>query len=468
MIYFIFNSLKLLKVSKIWLLGASLFFYGYWNIKYIPLILGSIVINYFCGLLLIRANNGTVCVRRKKIILICGLIINIGLLGYFKYTNFFIENINHITNQNLRLVQLVLPIGISFFTFTQIAYLVDAYRGFAKEYNFLNYSLFITFFPHLLAGPIIHHREMMPQFDRLRNKFVNYKNIAEGLYLFSIGLFKKVIIADTFSLWVDKGFQQVTPLSFLDAWATSLSYTFQIYYDFSGYTDMALGVALLFNIKLPINFNSPYRSLNIQEFWQKWHITLSRFLREYIYIPLGGNRRKEIRVQVNLLTTFLIGAFWHGAGWMFIFWGLLHGTAIVFLRFWRKLNISMPNVFAWFLTFNFINIAWIFFRAENWKVARNILKGMFGLNDFILPFTLSDKLNFLKSFDFKFGLLGIFEKDFFLLMLLSLSLVLVFRNSNQIIGSFKPNWMNALFAGFLFISSVLSLAKIKVFLYFNF
>jgi D-alanyl-lipoteichoic acid acyltransferase DltB (MBOAT superfamily) len=454
--------------SKIWLLGASLLFYGYWNIKFLPLLLGSIFWNYYCGFLLIQSEARNISNLQRKIIVSFGIIVNLLLLGYFKYTDFFIANINFISKQNFSLLHLVLPIGISFFTFTQIAYLVDAYKDTAQEYSFINYGLFVTFFPHLLAGPIIHHREMMPQFDQMRNKMINYKNIVEGVYLFIIGLAKKVIVADTFAIWSDKGFKITSPLSFLDAWATSLSYTFQLYFDFSGYTDMALGAALLFNIKLPINFNSPYRALTIQDFWQRWHITLSRFLREYIYIPLGGNRRHEIRVQVNLMITFLIGAFWHGAGWMFLFWGLMHGTAFLIQRIWTKTGFTLPNILAWLITFNFINISWIFFRAEKWSVARNILKGMVGLNGLIVPFTLIDILSFIKPYGIKFGLLGIMEKDFIFLSILSLSLVLFCKNSNQIIESFKPTWVNALFAGFLFVCSILSFTRLKEFLYFNF
>ena len=218
---------------------------------------------------------------------------NIALLGYYKYMNFFLTNVNHLMNHQFTIVQIALPLGISFFTFTQIAYLVDIYKEKAKEYELLNYILFVTFFPHLIAGPIIHHKEMMPQFANLKSKLFNHKHFSQGLFLFSIGLFKKVIIADSFAVWANHGFKAQAFLTSLEAWATSLSFTFQIYFDFSGYTDMALGLALMFNIKLPINFNSPYKALSIQDFWRRWHITLSRFLREYIYIPLGGNRRSD-------------------------------------------------------------------------------------------------------------------------------------------------------------------------------
>ena len=283
----------------------------------------------------------------KKILLILGISVNIALIGYFKYADFFIENFNYLLDTGVGLLHLALPLAISFFTFQQIAYLVDSYRGETKEYDFLNYANFVTFFPQLIAGPIVHHSEMMPQFATASNKVKRYSNIATGLFIFSIGLFKKVIIADTFAIWATTGFDHAQVLNMAEAWVTSLSYTFQLYFDFSGYTDMAIGAALLFNIKLPINFNSPYKATSIQDFWRRWHITLSRFLREYIYIPLGGNRKGEFRTCCSLMATFLIGGIWHGAGWTFLFWGFLHGIAIVIHRTWRKMGFKLNRFLAW-------------------------------------------------------------------------------------------------------------------------
>jgi len=256
----------------------------------------------------------------RSFFLTFGVISNLALLGYFKYTDFFLENFNLAFDGSVPLLHLALPLAISFFTFQQIAYLVDSYRCETAEYAFLNYALFVTFFPQLIAGPIVHHAEMMPQFASKWNLVKNYKNIATGLFIFSIGLFKKVVIADTFAQWATAGFDQAEYLNLIEAWATSLSYTFQLYFDFSGYTDMAIGAALLFNIKLPINFNSPYKALDIQDFWRRWHITLSRFLRDYIYIPLGGNVKGPFRIYNIILATFILGGIWHGAGWTFVFW----------------------------------------------------------------------------------------------------------------------------------------------------
>ena len=317
--------------SKAFLVFASLFFYSWWNIAYLPLILTSMGVNYLLGRHL--------AVQKKKkssfdgrLLLTLGILFNLGLLGYYKYADFFLENINTLLNTHWGLLHLALPLAISFYTFQQIAYLVDSYRNETREYDFLNYAVFVTFFPQLIAGPIVHHAEMMPQFANEKNRRINYQHIAAGLFVFAIGLFKKVVIADTFAQWANIGFDQAPTLTMIDAWATSLSYTFQLYFDFSGYTDMAIGAALLFNIKLPINFNSPYKALSIQDFWRRWHITLSRFLRDYLYIPLGGNRSSKHRIYLNLFLTFLLGGIWHGAGWTFVLWGALHGAAMMLHR----------------------------------------------------------------------------------------------------------------------------------------
>ncbi|MCT7531782.1 MBOAT family O-acyltransferase, partial [Aliarcobacter cryaerophilus] len=381
-VYFYLMSKRVVLGAKIWLVAGSLFFYSYWNITYLPLILISMFTNYGVGLTLVNQDRVKIS---SKTVLAFGIFFNLALLGYFKYTDFFLENFNGIFGSNIPLPHIILPLGISFFTFTQIAFLVDAYKKEAKEYNIFNYMLFVTYFPHLLAGPILHHKEMMPQFASVKNYAKNYKNIALGLFIFSIGLFKKVVIADTFAVWANAGFDTATTLNLIEAWATSLSYTFQLYFDFSGYTDMAIGVSLMFNIKLPINFNSPYKALSIQDFWRRWHITLSRFLRDYLYIPLGGNRKGEIRTYTNLITTFLLGGFWHGAGWTFIVWGALHGIALAIHRMWQSFGFKLNKILAWFITFNFINITWIFFRAKDFESAMKVLGGMFSLDSVVLP-----------------------------------------------------------------------------------
>lgn len=386
--YFFLNRIRLVLAGKAWLVAVSLFFYAFWNVAYLPLLLGSIFFNFAVGTGL--SPNPTVRRLRfsRRLVLAGSIAANLALLGYFKYTNFLVDNINAAFNVGYVLPQVLLPLGISFFTFTQIAYLVDSYRGEAKEYNFLNYALFVTFFPHLIAGPILHHREMMSQFESRWTLAVRYRNIVQGLFIFSVGLFKKVIIADTFAVWANDGFDSGITLDLFSAWATSLSYTFQLYFDFSGYCDMAIGASLLFNIWLPINFNSPYKAFDIQDFWRRWHITLSRYLRDYLYIPLGGNRCSTGRVYVNIMATFVLGGLWHGASWMFVIWGALHGAALVVHRAWSGLGLRMPKAMAWLLTFNFVNITWVFFRAKTLDDALRVIRGMTDINS-ILNFPVS-------------------------------------------------------------------------------
>ena len=382
--YFALNRTGYPVIAKAWLVLASLFFYGYWNPVYLPLIILSILVNYRIGDML-NSRSGTDRTingerRRRKLILTAGIVFNLGLLGYFKYADFFIVNLNALTAAELSLLHLALPLAISFFTFQQIAFIVDCYHDRAAEHDFLSYCLFVTFFPQLIAGPIVRHHEMMPQFMSSQNHRINLNNIVTGLVIFSIGLFKKVIIADSLAVWADAGFDRDITLSFLEAWGTSLSYTFQLYYDFSGYTDMAIGAALLLNIRLPVNFDSPYKAVSIRDFWRRWHITLSHWLRDHVYIPLGGNRTGTLRISANLFMTFLLGGRWHGAGWTFVAWGALHGTAMVVHRQWQQLNIRLPVYAGWFITFLFINITWVFFRATSFHDASRVLAGMFGLN----------------------------------------------------------------------------------------
>lgn len=470
LIYFYLNYKRLTEASKGFLVFSSLFFYSWWNIAYLPIILSSMLFNYIIGATLSK-NNINNHKFKKKSILTFGITVNILLLGYFKYMDFFIENFNFITTSNIELLHLALPLAISFFTFQQIAYLVDSYKCETREYDFLNYAIFVTFFPQLIAGPIVHHKEMIPQFKKLKNKVINYKNISLGLFIFSIGLFKKVVIADTFAVWATAGFDNAQILNLFEAWATSLSYTFQLYFDFSGYTDMAIGLSLLFNIKLPINFNSPYKATDIQDFWRRWHITLSRFLRDYIYIPLGGNRKSNFRTYKNLIATFILGGIWHGAGWTFIFWGFLHGLALVIHRAWSSLGFKLWTWLAWLITFNFVNIAWVFFRAKEWNDAIKVLGAMFSLDNIILPTFLSNKLLFLQSYNMNFGnFVTNIQGDYFtpIWLIFGFITILIFENSNQKLNNFKFNYQTVLLSAIAYSCGILSLTKISEFLYFNF
>jgi alginate O-acetyltransferase complex protein AlgI len=469
-VYFYLNQKRLTEAAKGFLLVASLFFYSWWNVLYLPLILVSMVFNYALGRQLSIPKEDQKSFTRKSL-LTFGVIANLSLLGYFKYADFFIENVNAVAGTQIGLLHLALPLAISFYTFQQIAYLVDSYRHETQEYDFLNYAVFVSFFPQLIAGPIVHHKEMMPQFASRWNRVKNYKNIAAGLFIFSIGLFKKVIIADTFAVWATAGFDAAPTLNLIEAWITSLSYTFQLYFDFSGYTDMAIGAALLFNIRLPQNFNSPYKATSIQDFWRRWHMTLSRFLRDYIYIPLGGNRKGSVRTYGNLMATFLLGGIWHGAGWTFVFWGFLHGLALVIHRLWSTLGIRMPVWLAWFITFNFINVTWVFFRAKEFDDAIKVLKGMVGMSGIALPSALSSKLAFLKAYGVSFSQwlaqLGA-GPDSIGWIILGLLVVTFTKNSMEKLSSLKRHYGNAFFTAVLLFSALVSMNKISEFLYFNF
>ena len=392
--------------SRIWLISVSLFFYGWWNPKYLILIMVSMLVNFKFGSGLISTKIDT---QTKKQLLIFGVVFNLLLLGYFKYLNFFIETFNNITNQSFPLHNIILPLAISFFTFQQIAYLVDASKNKITKHDFLNYALFVTFFPQLIAGPIVHHKEMMPQFDKPKNKDSVSLNFSIGFSLFFIGLFKKLIFADSVGefatpiyLAADKG----ESIFFLEAWIAAICYTLQLYFDFSGYCDMACGIAKLFGITLPMNFNSPYKAQSIIEFWRRWHITLSRFLRDYVYIPLGGNRLGESRKITNLMLTMLIGGLWHGAGWNFVLWGAWHGGLLVINHIWATKRKSQPTTsksykycLSVLITFLCVMVGWVFFRATTFNGAIQIIYGMAGcngLNDLatIIPSEIADALKY--------------------------------------------------------------------------
>lgn len=474
-VYFILNRYSTHLVGKAWLCIASLFFYGYWDANYLILLLISILLNFTFGAVVSPAKI-TYNLLARKIILTLAIMVNLLTLGYYKYANFFMENINSLSGTDYAIKAIILPLGISFFTFTQIAFLVDSYKGKAQEYNFINYTLFVTFFPHLIAGPILHHGEMMPQFKDENNKNINFNNILSGLAIFSIGLIKKVIIADTFATFAERGYSQGFVFDFYNSWATSLSYTFQLYFDFSGYCDMAIGAALLFNIMLPINFNSPYKALDIQDFWRRWHITLGRYLRDYVYIPLGGNKVSPIKNYFNLFATFTLAGLWHGASWMFVLWGAMHGLALIIHRVWKSWGAKMPKYLAWFVTFMFVNITWIFFRSPELDTAINIISNMFNLSKSMdvslqsLPLQDFSRYGLISGWiaqHISFGIaayMSVFMMSFIALALCSL------RNSQEIslngcLGYFKVIILS-------FMASVAVYCSLHtesaVFLYFNF
>jgi alginate O-acetyltransferase complex protein AlgI len=432
---------------------ASLFFYGWWNWAYVPLLLASAGFNYGCGVQLARL----VRTRRASAagaLFAFAIAANLLLLGYYKYANFFLGILGSVTGDATSVGQIILPLGISFFTFTQIAFLADVYRGYAKEYNPIHYGLFVTYFPHLIAGPILHHKEMMPQFQEERTYRLNLEDVAVGLTIFFIGLFKKTVIADGVAIYASPLFVHPVAPDLLAAWGGALAYTFQLYFDFSGYSDMAIGLSRLFGVKLPLNFDSPYKAVNIIDFWRRWHMTLSRFLRDYLYISLGGNRKGSLRRYVNLFVTMLLGGLWHGAGWTFVLWGGLHGLYLIVNHGWRALRehfgqhaesaTPFGRAIARSITFVAVVIGWVFFRAASLDDALAILRGMAGFNGISLPATLATYLSptlraALDRVGFAFPLGGgsrfVFQ---YLWIFVLLPLVMFAPNTQEILGRFQP------------------------------
>lgn len=378
-------------MAALWLFLASVFFYGYWMPEFTVLLLASIVGNFWVGTRIAALSDSLDAAKqaRSRRWLVLGVATNLILLAYYKYANFFVDNVNAALGAQWGMGHVVLPIGISFFTFTQIAYLVDVWRKGVREYKFVHYGLFVTYFPHLIAGPVLHHSQMMPQFRERATYRFNSGNFSAGLAIFALGLFKKVVLADGVSPYADPVFAAadagVSP-SFHEAWLGAAAYTLQLYFDFSGYSDMAIGLSWMFNVRLPFNFNSPYKATNISDFWRRWHMSLSQFLRDYLYIALGGNRRGNARRYANLLTTMVLGGLWHGASWSFVIWGFLHGLYLCLNLGFRALcNRSVRtwldgsrvySAFAWLLTMLSVTVAWVLFRAETLPGAGRILRSM--------------------------------------------------------------------------------------------
>ena len=442
------------RLAATWLTAGSLFFYGWWNPAYVGLLLGSVVFNYLIGHGLARGND--IGSSRRRRLLVLGVVGDLALLGYYKYANFFVDNINATLGTGWGLAEIVLPLGISFFTFTQIAFLVDAARGEAKEFNFVHYSLFVTYFPHLIAGPILHHKEMMPQFGRGSTYRFNHEFLAVGLTTFALGLFKKVVLADGIAPYAAPVFSAAESgelLTLFQAWGGALAYTLQLYFDFSGYSDMAIGLSYMIGVRMPLNFNSPYKAVNITEFWRRWHMTLSRFLRDYLYVPLGGNRKGSARRYVNLMATMLLGGLWHGAGWTFVIWGALHGVYLVVHHAWQGFRRRLGHDLArssfagrlagMSLTFLVVVVGWVFFRAQSLDGALSILVGMAGMNGISLPDAIALRLGRVGTWLGESGVLytpggGRNFAMTYVWILALLPIVFLAPNTQQIMRRFNP------------------------------
>ena len=410
---------------------------------------------------------------KRKIILASGIVLNIGSIFYFKYFDFFIENMNKFISSDFELRHIVLPLGISFFTFQQISYLIDSYRGETKDYTFFEYAAFVSFFPQLVAGPIVLHGEIIPQFRDEEKWHFSHDCFAHGLYIFAIGLFKKVLIADTFGKAVSWGWGNIETITSLEIMIVMLSYTFQIYFDFSGYCDMAIGIGKMFRIELPINFDSPYKSYSIIEFWKRWHMTLTRFLRNYVYFPLEGSRKGQIRTCINIMIVFLISGIWHGANWTFILWGTLHGLAQVLNRLFKKTWDKCNQVFQWLCTFAFVNVMWLIFRADNVKQAIKTINRMVRMESFDISEQLckSFKLEEVEWVVQHINPLSVFPNKiygFYMWITLLGALFICLNLKNMHEEEFKPTLSKALLTSVLLAWSIMSFAGVSTFLYFNF
>lgn len=441
------------------------------SLSYLLIICGSIAVNFLLVQVMERLKG-----RRslRKLLLIIGICANIVLLFYFKYFDFFISNINFIFRQSFELKNIILPLGISFFTFQQIGYLVDSFGGGKTDKTtFDEYALFVTFFPQLIAGPIVSYNEMIPQFRDLKKRQYIPENFAKGMYIFALGLFKKVIIADTFGKAVTYGFQDIDILSSMEALIVSLSYTFQLYFDFSGYCDMAVGIGEMFNFKLPQNFNSPYKATSITEFWNRWHMSLTRFLKTYIYIPLGGNRKGKFRTYVNIMIVYFVSGIWHGANWTFILWGGLHGLFNCLNRLLNKYWEKLSKVTQWAITFMLVNMLWILFRANDISSAKLFMQKLCCLSDFTIRSELYDCFN-LYELTILEGRIpglrhlaqGITGFNLWLFVFGAFFAVLNLRNSREF--EFRPTIGRSFLTVVFMLWSVVSFAGVSTFLYFNF
>ncbi len=468
--YDLLNRIKKYTLATVFLTLMSLVFYGYFNVSYLFVICGSILGNYVISRLIQNQNYQQ---WLRKGFLIIGLVANISCIFIFKYYDFFISNMNAVFHAGFQLKHLVLPLGISFFTFQQVSYLVDSYRGETKSYRFAEYALFVSFFPQLIAGPIVLHKEMIPQFMDDKKRSLDYKQLSEGLYVFSIGLFKKVMIADTFGGLVTVGWDNLSGLTSMEALLVSLAYTFQLYFDFSGYCDMAIGLAKMFNIELTQNFNSPYKATSVIDFWNRWHMSLTRFLRVYVYYPLGGNKKGKIRTYINIFLVFCISGLWHGANWTFVLWGAIHGIANSLTRLSKTLWEKMHVVAQWFITFSFVNLMWIVFRADSVEHAFLFMKKLTNMKSFdIRPFfyqifTLPEVIVLQNEISpFNALMQRIEGLPMWLFFFAAFVIVLNFKNTSE--QKFEPTLFRGLITVCFITLSVIALGNVSTFLYFNF
>jgi D-alanyl-lipoteichoic acid acyltransferase DltB (MBOAT superfamily) len=450
----------------------SMWFYGYNSIKYLAILIISILLNYVIVELMYKAEGKSGIL--KRLLFILGSALNIGILFYFKYYDFFIENVNAVFKSNFGFLELSLPLGISFYTFQQLSYVIDSYRGESEKYSLLEYSAYVSFFPQLIAGPIVYHNELIPQLKDKINHRLDYENLSRGIYTFALGLAKKVLIADTFSKVVNIGYDNIASLNCISAIIVMVCYSFQIYFDFSGYCDMACGIGYMFNIELPINFNSPYKAASISEFWDRWHMTLTRFFTKYVYIPLGGSRKGKIRTYINVLIVFFVSGVWHGANWTFILWGVINGLGNIFDRLFGRFFKCIPRAVKVVITFGFSTFAWSLFRADSIEQARNLWERLKYYDSLIVFEQITETFNDLVEikFIYRAGFGNLIEAYPALPILVFLIIILLacfcMRNTQEKASDGKYSGGRIATTVILMIWSIVSLSDVSEFLYFNF
>ena len=478
-------------LAKVWLTCFSLWFYGYFNPWYLGLMMGSISGNYLFhqGMIKQRQKEN---IKIEKILLVLGVMLNLLLLFYFKYYDFFIANINEVLGTDIPMKGILLPLGISFFTFQQISFLADTYRGEMDNCGFVDYTLFVSFFPQLIAGPIVTHEEMLPQFQRIgkdeREKEERNYLFLRGIYVFVLGMSKKILLADIFGKAVDYAYGNIATLNGLESFLVILFYSLQLYFDFSGYCDMAKGLAEMFGLEIANNFNSPYQAINIIDFWKRWHITLSRFLTKNVYIPLGGNRKGKVKTYRNLFFVFLLSGIWHGAGWNFILWGVLHGGLYVITKVFLDLNAErkkekehtyrreialLESFVGKVITFSYVSVAWVYFRATTVDQANQLLQNLWK-NPWRMP--TETFLNFFNLGEFWYPMKVLrlanlpYAKSYLMIgfILISLGIICFGKNVEQLKKKFTPSVGNACYTALLLLWCIVSLSGVSTFLYFNF
>ncbi len=479
--WYFLNSRKAYQTAKFFLAGMSLWFYAYFNYYYLIIIVASILGNYLLSYLMKFSRTKL----SDRILLLTGLGYNLGFLFYFKYYDFFFENMNAIFHTDFNLKHILLPLGISFFTFQQISFIVDRCLRKAEHYSFANYITFVTFFPQLIAGPIVLYKEMMPQFEDISNRNFNTDNFAKGISLFALGLAKKVLLADVLALPVNYGFNNAYLLDTPSTLLMILAYTFEIYFDFSGYSDMAMGLGKMFNIELPMNFNSPYKACSVKELWQRWHMTLSRFFIQYVYIPLGGSRRSRPRTLFNIFMVFFLSGLWHGANWTYVAWGTMQGLLVV----WDNLGIIgvkgsndklpakfyIPRWLGWTVTFSFFNLSLFFFRSESMTQAFQMFKNIGALHVTGVIYKMVATLDIPEFYVIKQiinlinpALLNYAYLALFLLLLIISAFIISRKNAVQIINE-TPLGKKLCFVTVVLLAwCIVSFSQVSTFIYFNF